>query len=322
VKTNQANRPISYLATTESGGPGSRVVITKEIAAFDMIHLARRNRVNQLRVMSPFAPGVNCAIDKIDLRGLITAAAKLHEAMGVVVKRKSGDAGKVGITNQLKKELGPDGKLTEVQEGFLGGALAHYCNTDEDMEILSSDRPTQNLMQWGDELVRDICLGTELNFEIVWNLMTLGGATARIALADAQWFFDLVQDALNEMLNQRVWVWWAASMMNSKQLPNCKDARWWACHWQGPPKLTADAGRTMKGEIEALGSGLNSWAEYYSRAQGRFWKDPIKQRIEELRWAMNECAAQSPVVPFEYLYSLKPGTTIVAAPGAGDDTAQ
>ena len=78
----------------------------------------------------------------------------------------------------------------------------------------------------------------------------------------------------------------------------------------------------MKGEIEALGSGLNSWAEYYSRAQGRFWKDPIKQRIEELRWAMSECAAQSPKVPFEYLYSLKPGTAVAAAPGAGNDAAQ
>jgi capsid protein len=316
VKTNAANRPLSFLATTESGGPGSRVVRTQEIAAFDMIHLVRRKRVGQLRGITPFAPGLNCAIDRMDLRALTTAAAKLHEAMGVVVKRKSGDAGKVGVTQQLKKELGADGQLTEVKENFFGGANIHYCNPDEDIEIVSSDRPSQNLLQFGDELVRDICLGTGLNFEIVWNLMTLGGATARIALADAQWFFDLIQDALNEMLNQRVWVWWCASMMNSGQLSQCNDPRWWVCHWQGPPKLTADAGRTMQGEIEALGNGLSSWADYYSRAQGRFWKSPIKQRIEELEWAMKECKDRG--VPFEYLVALKPGVQMNI--NAGDQT--
>jgi capsid protein len=317
VRTSAANRPLGYLATTESGGPGARKVITREIAAFDMIHLARRTRANQVRVISPFAPGVNCAIDRLDLRGLTTAAAKLHEAMGVVVKRKSGDAGKVGVTDRLKKELGADGKLTEVTEGFLGGANIHYCNIDEDIDVLASDRPTQNLMEFGNELVRDICLGTELQYEIVWNLMSLGGATARIALADAQWFFDLIQDALNEMLNQRVWVWWCASMMNSGQLSQCEDPRWWACQWQGPPKLTADAGRTMQGEIEALGNGLSSWADYYSRAQGRFWKTPLKQRIEELEWAMKECKARN--VPFEYLVALKPGVQMNI--NAGDQTA-
>jgi hypothetical protein len=64
----------------------------------------------------------------------------------------------------------------------------------------------------------------------------------------------------------------------------------------------------MQGEIEALGNGLSSWADYYSRAQGRYWKTPIKQRIEELAWAMAECKKQD--VPFEYLVALKPGVQL------------
>jgi capsid protein len=304
VKVSPLNRPISFLVTTAAG---LRDYATSEVDATNMIHMVRRKRANQLRGLTPFAPGLNCAIDRMDLRALTTAAAKLHEAMGVVVKRKSGELGKNGMGAQITKELGEDGKLTKVNEKIFGPNI-HYCGIDEEVEIVASDRPTQNLMAFGDELVRDVCLTTGLNFEIVWNLMTLGGATARIALADAQWFFDLIQDALNEMLNQRVWVWWCGSMMNAGDLSDCKDKRWWICHWQGPPKLTADAGRTMQGEIEALGNGLSSWADYYSRAQGRYWKTPIKQRIEELAWAMAECKKQD--VPFEYLVALKPGVQL------------
>lgn len=322
VKANASFRPISYLTAVQNA-PGIYAyapIVTREIAAADMIHLIRRKRANQLRGISAFAPGINCAIDKLDLRALTTAAAKLHEALGIVVKKKGGEAGKVGLGSELKKILDGDGNVTQVNEEFLQGAGIQYLALDEELTVVSSDRPTQNLMEFGNELIRDICLGAELNFEIVWNLMTLGGATARIALADAQWFFDGIQDAINEMFNQRVWVWWCASMMKSGQLSRCNDPRWWVCHWQGPPKLTADAGRTMKGEIEALGSGLNSWADYYSRSQGRFWKEPIKQRIEELRWGMQECARQDPPVPFEFLYSLKPGTAMVSVNGT-DSTA-
>jgi capsid protein len=322
VRTNEQNRPLEYLVTTLSPvAYGLGQINTRGIDANDMIHLVRRKRANQLRGISAFAPGINCAIDRMDLRALTTAAAKLHEALGVVVKKKSGEAGRTGISDKIKKTLDGDGKVTQVSEKFIQGAAIQYLGIDEDIEILASERPSQNLLAFGDELVRDICTGTGLTFEIVWNLTSLGGATARIALADAQWFFDGIQDSINEMFNQRVWVWWCASMMKSGQLSQCNDPRWWACHWQGPPKLTADAGRTMKGEIEALGSGLNSWADYYSRAQGRFWKDPIKQRIEELRWAMAFCQKQTPHVPFEYLYSLKPGTAVASAPGSGNDAA-
>ena len=306
VKVNAANRPISYQATTESGGPGNRIVNTREISARDIIHIANLTR-GEVRPVSAFAPSVNCAIDKLDLRALTIAAAKLHEALGVVVKRKSGEAGRTGMTGQIQKEIGPDGKLTEVKEEFFGGANVHYCNTDEDIEVVSSDRPTQNLMEFGNELVRDICNGTELNFEIVWNLMTLGGATARIALADAQWFFDFIQDVVNEQFNQRVWVWWCASMMNSGQLEDCPDPEWWVCDWQGPPKLTADAGRTAQSEKDLLYVGLNNWEKYYNE-RGLDWEHCIDQRVEELKLAKEKCEAAG--IPLEYIFAPPPGTQV------------
>ncbi|MEA3186226.1 MAG: hypothetical protein QOD99_56, partial [Chthoniobacter sp.] len=79
--------------------------------------------------------------------------------------------------------------------------------------------------------------------------------------------------------------------------------------------LTADSGRTMQGEIDGLHSGLNSWADYYSRSQGRCWKGPLEQRIEELRWASAKCKEAN--IPLEYIFAPKPGTVMV--PMNGED---
>jgi capsid protein len=307
VRANENGRALGYLV---QGGNFYFAAEPVEIAAADMIHLMRHKRAGQLRGLSPFAPGINSAIDQLDLRALTTAAAKLHEALGIVVKKQSGEAGKTGVTNQLTKILGPDGELTRVNEKFLQGAGIQYLGLDEEIEIVGSNRPTQNLVNWYIELVRDVCLGTGLNFEIVFSLMELGGAPARIVLADAQWFFDSEQDRLNDRFNQRVWVWWCASMMKNGQLPVCRDPRWWNCHWQGPAKLTADAGRTAAAEIEFLRNGFTNWTDHYS-TRGRDWKDPIQRRIEELAWAKTQCAQAG--IPFELLFPPQPGAAPVSA---------
>jgi capsid protein len=311
VRVNSANRPIEYQVSQQLspvGNPyGYAPITTFPIAANDMIHIVRRKRANQLRGISHFHAEANAAVDVMDLNALVTASAKLHEAMGIQVTKEAGEAGKNGVTGQITKMLDPSGNgaTTEVQEKFLGGALIQYLKAGEKIEIISSDRPSQNLREWIEYRIRAICTNTGLPSEIVWNMADLGGAPARIVLADAQWFFDSVQDLLNETFNQRIWVWWCASMMKSGQLAKCKDARWWSCHWQGPPKLTADAGRTAQSEIDLLHAGFNSWSDFYNQ-RGRNWKPVLGQRIQELKWAKAECDAAG--IPLEYIFSLKPGT--------------
>lgn len=307
VKVNAQNRPISYLVARQTPGADLFQVATQEVSAADMIHIIRRKRANQLRAISPFAPGINCAIDRLDLRALTAAAAKLHEAMGLVVKKKSGEAGKTGMTGRVNKILGDDDKVTQVRENFFAGGNIQYIGIDEDIQVIASDRPTQNILAWGDDLVRDFCLTSGLSYEIVWNMAALGGAPSRIVLADGQWFFDGIQDTLNDRYNQRVWVWWAASMMKSGQLSLCSDSRWWNNHWQGPGKLTADSGRKAMEEIDLLHNGMNNWQDFYN-TRGRAWKPVIQQRIDELAWAKKQCDVAE--VPLEYIFSLKPGTAI------------
>lgn len=310
VRVNAQNRPIAYLVTNLQPGQTfySQPSFT-EISANDMIHIVRRKRANQLRGLSPFAPAINTAIDVMDLDAVIMASAKLHNAMGVTVNKKSGDAGKKGITSQVNKLVDTTtGQVTQVDEKFIRGAVIQYLGLDEDLKIVSSDRPTQNLLEYLVYRIRHICLTTGLPFEIVWDMASLGGATARLAVEDAQWFFDGIQDLLNDRFNQRVWVWYCASMMKSGQLIACDDPRWWACHWQGPPKLTADAGRTAQSEIDLALAGMNSWQDYYAK-RGRAWQPALQQRIDELQWLNKQCATAG--VEPSLIFASKPGTILI-----------
>lgn len=308
VRVNAQNRPISYLAVTlPPGGFISTQSEFQEIPAADMIHIIKRKRANQLRGISPFAPAINPAIDVMDLDSLIVASAKLHEAMGIKVTRKSGDAGKKGISGQVSKLLDAEGKPTQVNEKFIRGAMIQYLGIDEDIDIVSSDRPTQNLLNYLVYRIRHICITTGLAFEIVWDLATLGGATARILVEDIQWFFDGIQDVLNDRFNQRVWVWKNASDMKNGVLRECRDPRWWNCHWQGPPKLTADKGNTSKADVDRLYAGQDNWQDYYAN-RGRDWKPKLQQRINELAWLNAQCAAAK--VDPNLIFAPKPGTVL------------
>jgi lambda family portal protein len=310
IRANAQHRALEYEVVTADamGKPTTQIV-----SALDMIHVFEPKRPGQLRPISPFAPAVNPAIDVMDLDSVITQSAKLHNALGIKVTKKSCDAGKTGVAGRVRKLTGEDGKVTEVREDFIRGALIQYLGLDEDIDIVSSDRPTENILNFLVYRIRNICLTTGLPFEVVWDLSSLGGVTARLAVKDAQWFFDGIQDTINELLNQRVWVWRIASAMKNGELRMCTDPKWWRIFWLGPPKLDGDAGRTMQGEIDALYSGFNNWESYFARVEGRFWKDPIKQRIREIAWAMDECekARDGKGVPFEYICALKPGTVSV-----------
>lgn len=317
VKPDQFYKPLSYLVSVESAQPKRGYQFdTREIPAGDMIHIVKRKRANQLRGISPWAPVINAGIDVLDLEAVVNHSAKLHNAMGVSVNKKSGDGGKKGLTAKVQQTLNSEGKVTQVDEKFIRGAAIQYLGLDEEIKIVSSDRPTENLLNFLVYRIRHIINTTGLPFEIVWDMATLGGAASRIILEDAQWFFDLVQDILNDRFNQRVWVWFCASQMKRGLLPVCKDPRWWVCDWQGPPKLTADAGRTAQSEIDLLHSGFNSWQDYYAK-RGRNWQPVIQGRIDELKWAKGQCDTAG--IPLEYIFAPKPGTVLQVHGGQNGD---
>jgi capsid protein len=314
VKINRNSKVVAYSIQTSDGGE------FQDVDAVNMVHVADFKRPNQVRAISPFHAGANSALDALDLKGLETATIKLHSLLGVVYSKSTGKGvGEGGLSGSLSELFqtvtNPDGSSgqtnqTVIGENFFGGAATLHLGAGEEIKLLTSERPSVNLIEYLEWLMRDCSVSTGLPIEMVWNLSELGGVNSRICLADIQFFFDLIQHKVAKAFCQRVYVWWLSIKMNDGDIPECQDPRWWPCHWQGPSKLSIDRNQVAS-DIAAVDAGLNTLQDYYS-ARGANWKPKTKQRIAEVKYRMAECAAAG--VPYLTVFPAKPGAMPMDSP--------
>jgi len=319
-KINRNGVTVAYSVQTMDGGG------FVDIDAANMVHITDGLQPNQVRAISPFAPCANSAVDALDLKAMETQSTKLHSALGIVVTKSTGRGiGEAGFTSNLKQFLdttaGVNGTAiptgtTAIGEEFFSGAQITHLGQGDDIKLLSSSRPSINIVQYLEWLYRDICQATGLNIELVWNLDELGGVNARITLADAQFFFDHIQKKIASMFCRRVYTWWVSTMIQNGSIPECKDfENWWHCSWQGPRKIDVDRNQ-IASQIQALDAGFTTQQDFYKMFYGADWKAKIKQRISEVAFAKAQCVAQG--VTYQEVFPSKPGAA-PAAQGAPED---
>lgn len=291
VKLNSSNRIVAYaVRVTDGGGPGGSV----DVDVSNMIHCCTRLRPNQYRGVTPFCSVVNSGVDVMDLKGLGVATAKLHAAIALAYTKAQGPGvGANGLTGELRNLLSTDISENGAQvptgqnaigENVFAGAMINHLGPGEKLELLTSQNPSINLLNFMEWFYREIAIGAEMSVEIVWNLSLLGGAPARINLDDLQAFFDLRRGKLDSQFNNRVYKWWLSKKFQDGY-PYPNDPAWWKCHWLGPRKITADAGNTAKSFIDLMDAGCGTWAEWWA-SMGTSWKGQVGQRFKEVAWAL------------------------------------
>jgi capsid protein len=306
VLTNHYSRPIAYNVRELSMGDFwfNRDTVDREVAVDAMVHVFKRRRAHQTRGLPWAFNGVNDGIDALDLKALIKGKAKLHSALAIAVRKKAAEAGRSGISDQVKKLLDSDGKVTQVDEKFWKGAAITYLAADEGIDLLSSDCPGDNLTAFIEMLYREIAIGYGLPLEIVYNMASLGGPGTRAVLEDGQWLFDCVQDTIVMRHSQRHYVWDTALAVKDGKIRPCKDPEWWFAAWRGPAKLTVDLGRTADAAIKLIKNGALSHVRYFEeRAQDAY--EEAEEQIQFLAWLKGRCAEAG--VDFTLLIEPTPG---------------
>ncbi len=157
-KTKRNSKVIAYSIQTADGGA------FVDVDAANMIHIADFKRPNQVRAISPFHAGANSALDALDIKGLEVASIKLHSLLGVVFKKNTGrGVGEGGLSGSLTELFNtvtnPDGSQTKqnssvVGENFFAGGATAHVGADEDIKLLTSERPTINLINYLEWLYR------------------------------------------------------------------------------------------------------------------------------------------------------------------------
>jgi capsid protein len=307
VRLNAYGRPVEY-AVRELQVPGQTLQNNfRPVASQDMIHVFMRRRTKQVRGLTWFFSGLNQGIDALDLRSLVTGTAKLHESLGVIV-RKNAKLDRKGVFDKIRSH-GTDGKTNDQDfralEKIYGGGLISYLGQEGEIELLNSSRPSQNIREFILYLYADLALASKLPFEVVYSLGSLGGATARGALEDAQWLFDLVMDKIIWNHSFPIYRWRIARAMNEGRLRRCKDPAWWQTSWRGPAKLTVDIGRTADANIKLMKNGALSHSRYFDERSLEV-RDEWNQQIEDLAWLQERCESRK--VDINRIIEPTPGT--------------
>lgn len=307
VKLNAYMRPTAYgvRELTAPGRPQDRNV--REVPASDMLHVFMRRRAKQVRGLTWFFSGINQGIDALDLRALVTGTAKLHESLGLVVK-KSGKLNRKGALDKIKSaNTGgtPADEDFRALEKIYGGGLISYLGQEGEIELLASSRPSQNIREFILFLYAELAHATRLPFEVILSLASLGGATARGALEDAQWLFEMVMDKIIWRHSYPIYRWRIAKAVKEGRLRPCRDPAWWACSWRGPAKLTVDIGRTADANIKLIKNGALSLTRYYDERSLEA-RDELTDQVELIAWLQQLCAQKG--VDMNRILEPTPGT--------------
>lgn len=252
-----------------------------KVEAANVIHLLRPKNIGQLRGTSAFETGLNSVRDLKDLFQTEKKAVKTHSALAVAVTRKSGEAGD-GLFNDLTP-VAPNSanpaRFTKGVERAMPGANVILEEGDK-IELLTSNRSTDGFHKFLESLMRDVCLGLGLPYEVLINADKLSGSGIRFVIADAASFIASLQTLIQDAALRRIYVWVTASFLKEGKLPKPQTSNPWAVSFVNPPSITVDTSRVSNAEISLLQNSLLTFDQYYS-ARGKNWREELKQRAEE-----------------------------------------
>jgi len=316
VLTNPQLRPIAYAVRELPKTVYGQNLEWREVTALNMIHIFRRRRAKQVRGLPWAYAGLNSGIDALDLQALESGSAKLHAALAVAVK-KTARKGKQGALGKIQGATTETADTTALEKVF-GGGMVNYLGESGEIQLLSSDRPSPDLLKFCEYLFHSFSVGFDVPFEVIWGLSGLNGTANRAVLEDAQSTCDMLQDqvVMRHTRRWRTWrLWWA---MQNGELPKCKDPEWWVASYRGPAKLTVDLGRTADAAIKLMKNGALSLERYYEE-RNQDARGEIRSHLELVRWTLDE--AERLGVPAEMIFEPTPGIQAAqpAAPAPNPD---
>jgi len=302
VRTNRFLRPAGY-AVRELCGPDGAQSPWREVSAADMLHLFRRRRAKQLRGLPPMFASLNDAHDALDTLALEKATTKLHSLLAATKVRKPANKGQ-GLTNQLEKVLNSDGSTERLEEKFKGGAVTVELEEGEQLDLKTSSRPSQPVIEGLKFYCLLIALSADLPLSVVLSFAGLGGTAVRGDLEDAASTFAIEQDRVVWRHSQPLYVWFIADAMEKGTLRQCRDPYWWKTDWHGPAKITTDYGRSAAANIDLMKKGMLSIPTFCEERNLR-WQAEQDKQIAWLKRAAEQCELHG--VPFERFFEATPG---------------
>lgn len=223
----------------------------QEIPVDAFLHVFDPDRSDEYRGRTKL---LRCLNDLRDIREWIEAekvAGKSQAQWAALVATKDPFNGNGPSAWQGKTDAG-----TPTQEAQWGKIM--QMGEGENFSMLSpSARPSGAFMAFIQLLIRKMSLSIGLSYGLLWDLATLGGATARIELqADLRKIQYWQENLLGGLIIKRVRNKVIAQGIAQGAIP--PTPRWKECTLNWGPHITADLGYEMEADITAISHGIVS----------------------------------------------------------------
>lgn len=271
------------------------------------LHLFRPTRADQYHGDSWLSPLLPHARDIHELFGFEKLAMKFAAAFAGFIRRKDSAPTGSGLDWMTKTGTGAGGpNAFEVQAGMIK-------RLQEGEEITfpgSTGRPSGNLMQFVEILIREMALGLNLPFGFCYNMALLGGVTARIEVMQAHRTIQQYQQLLvDKVLNKVRDLVLERAIAMGKITPH---PLWRSGSWNFGPRLTGDTGNYVQEQMLLLQNGIIPRGKVIEEIDGSSNLEVARTLAREVK-QLQEVAAES-VVPIELIVpSMQNATQLLAA---------
>jgi hypothetical protein len=145
---------------------------------------------------------------------------------------------------------------TPTQDAVWGKILR--MGEGEQFEMMApAARPNGATLSLFQMLIRKMSISLGLSYGLIWDLATLGGATARIEVQSdlrkiQYWQKNIIVNLILNRVRQKV----IAQGISRGELPAMPN--WKKCSWNFGPHITADLGYEMEADIQAVHAGFTT----------------------------------------------------------------
>lgn len=234
-----------------------------EIPAADFLHLFDSSRVDAARGVTAFHAVLNQTRDKKEIAKAETAKVKRHSKLALIVKLITGRA-PFSFGEENASNDGPG----HVMRQRVDDATDAYTFPNEDMKPHEYNGPSSAWIGHMDFVIRNIALGVNLPFGVVWNMAGLGKPGVLFELEQAARTFSATQDELESRYILPI-IGWATSVdIAAKRIPF--HPKWYEYKVGRPAYISIDAGRDSKSGIAENLMAMKSATRWYDESGDDF----------------------------------------------------
>ena len=276
VITNANGRAIGYELTNG-----------RRISAGDLALCFFPEWSDQGRGLTPLAGVVADLQDVKELRQYELTAQKAQSSISLIEHNENGYADE---SESFIEQTIDGGTLDTTVETLEGGAIRYFrAGSGAKIETVESNRPSKNAQDFEATIMRAAFQALEWPYDFSLDPSKIGGAVVRLVAAKAQRTVEKNQRLVRK-LARRIDGYGLAKAIKLGLLSMPPGGDWYSWHYQGPRRLTVDAGRDASAAREDYKLGLTPLSELYAE-RGLHWEDELQKRIDEQRVLLDAAKA-------------------------------